>query len=238
MEKLPILDEDFHNSGLPIKQERFCELLVDPVKPRSAGQAYMGAGYQVKNVNIASAAANRLLKKVKVQDFIKYLRQKAIDQTIADLVEVKQTATEILRGRMSQYVEMDENGRAAVKPDSVSLGSAAVAEITTESVNIGGKKNPLTADNTKFKLRDPIPAARLLGELSGWVKDGGINFNFNQNNMEAKVVVFDSKQTAQTVIEAIRLGIGPELFGQAGDGEAAPVLPASANPKAVTLPST
>jgi phage terminase small subunit len=171
MDSLPILDEDFYNSGLPIMQERFCELLVDRKKPRSAGQAYMDAGYKVKNVNIASAAANRLLKNVKVQAFIKYLRQKAIDATIADLVEVKQGLTEIFRGRMGDYISINENGNVAVSPTDKALKSAAVQELTTESVNLGSRDAPLEATITKIKLRDPVRAAELLSKISGWHSD-------------------------------------------------------------------
>lgn len=228
-------EEEYFLSGLSLKQEKFCLLVAREKNVRNATRAYREAGYKVNTDAAAWANASRLLGNAKVKAFIKYLREKSINQTIADLVEVKQGLTEILRGRISQYIEMDENGRAAVKPDAASLGSAAVAEITTESVNIGGQKNPLTADITKFKLRDPVPAARLLAELSGWTEPGGINLNFDQRR-ETKVVVIDSKQTAQTIIEAIRLGIGPEVFGEAGDSEDAAVLPAPPHSKAVTLP--
>ena len=181
MEKnLPVIDEEVFLSGLSIKQERFCELLVDPKKPRSAGRAYLDAGYKVKNVNIASAAANRLLKNVKVKAFIKYLRQQAINKSIADLTEVKQGLTQIFRGRMSDYVTVNVNGNAIVSPTTEALKSAAVQEITTRTERIGGGSRPITADITTIKLRDPVRAAELLSKISGWHTDGVNVYNDNR----------------------------------------------------------
>ena len=51
------------SSGLDIKQLKFIDNLF---KGKSRGQAYMEAGYDVKNTDVGSAAATRLLKNVKV----------------------------------------------------------------------------------------------------------------------------------------------------------------------------
>ncbi|MDD5338468.1 MAG: terminase small subunit [Dehalococcoidales bacterium] len=165
MENLPAIeDEEYHSSGLSSKQEQFCFLVSQGL---NATEAYRQAKYKVKTDGAAKSAASRLLTNVNVKAFIKYLRQKAIDATIADLVEVKQGLTEIIRTRPSQFVKLS-NGNALIEPDEKAMDSAGVAEITTETVRIGGRDSPLSADITKLKLRDPIPAARLLAELSGW----------------------------------------------------------------------
>lgn len=48
------------------------------------GRAYIDAGYECKSMDVAYAAASRLLRSVKVAARIKYLKEQAADQTIAD----------------------------------------------------------------------------------------------------------------------------------------------------------
>jgi phage terminase small subunit len=235
MDNLPILDEDFHVSGLSPKQERFCYLVSQGL---NATDAYRQAKYKVKTDGAAWTNASRLLSNAKVKAFIKYLRDKAVEKSIADLVEVKQGLTEIFRGRMGDYISINENGNVAVSPTDKALKSAAVQELTTESVNLGSKDAPLEATITKIKLRDPIPAARLLSELSGWAKpEGAVNVNVNNiNTVEARIAVFDPKEVASAIIEAERLGLPASVFGEVVNCESSPVLPPPANGKTTTLP--
>ena len=48
------------------------------------GRAYIDAGYECKNMDTAYAAASRLLRNVKVAARVRYLKEQAADQTIAD----------------------------------------------------------------------------------------------------------------------------------------------------------
>jgi hypothetical protein len=172
-----------------------------------------------------------LLTNVNVKAFIKYLRDQAVSKTIADLVEVKQGLTEVVRSRAGNYIKI-VNGNAVIVADEDSLKSAAIAEVTTETVKILGKESPLSSDITKLKFRDMIPAARLLAELSGWTKpEGSLNVNVNNtvNNVEARIAVFDPKEVALAIIEAERLGLPASVFGEAVNGEGSSVLPSSPN---------
>ena len=57
------------------QQERFCRLMAEG--KTSQGQAYLDAGYECSSLSIASAAATRLLKNVKVSARIQTLKEQA-----------------------------------------------------------------------------------------------------------------------------------------------------------------
>ncbi len=200
MDNLPVLPEDVFESGLTAKQERFCFLVS---QGNNATEAYKGAKYKVRSDASASANASRLLRNAKVKAFIKYLRQQAINKSIADLTEVKQGLTEIIRTRASNFIKM-ENGNAHIEADDKALKSAAIAEITTETVKIGGKDSPLSSDITKIKFRDMIPAARLLAELSGWAKPEGTVNVYNDNrqiNINAREKLFSKLDSIASKVQ-------------------------------------
>ena len=48
----------------------------------SQGRAYLDVGYECKSIDVAYAAASRLLRNVKVQARIQYLKQQAADKTM------------------------------------------------------------------------------------------------------------------------------------------------------------
>lgn len=80
--------------------ERFCQLYaVDG----NASAAYRNAGYHPKTDNAAWASASQLLRNPKVQARIAELTEEARAQaernSIADIREIRQRVTEVLRGR-------------------------------------------------------------------------------------------------------------------------------------------
>lgn len=80
--------------------EKFCQLYaVDG----NASAAYRGAGYHPRTDNAAWASASQLLRNPKVQARIAELTEEARAQaernSIADIREIRQRVTEVLRGR-------------------------------------------------------------------------------------------------------------------------------------------
>lgn len=77
------------------KQKRFCE---EYVKTGNATQSYINAGYSATTREVAEANARKLLgNNSAVIEYIKELNSKIVSSTIADMEEVKQFWTNVMR---------------------------------------------------------------------------------------------------------------------------------------------
>lgn len=92
--------------ALSAKQEKFC---LEYAKSGNQRQAYLLAGYNVKSDEAADAAASRLLKNVKVQARLAELYEEAKNASIADIVEMQQTLTKIIRKQLTEEVIVVES---------------------------------------------------------------------------------------------------------------------------------
>ena len=92
--------------ALSVKQEKFC---LEYAKSGNQRQAYLLAGYNCKSDEAADAAASRLLKNVKVQERLAELAEEAKNASIADIVEMQQTLTSIIRKKMTEEVIVVES---------------------------------------------------------------------------------------------------------------------------------
>ena len=80
---------------LDIKRERFCR---EYLKNGAVGESYKKAGFKVKDLKVASAAGNRLLKNVKIQERLKELSKEIKTMAdVADIAECQQILTKIAR---------------------------------------------------------------------------------------------------------------------------------------------
>ncbi len=92
--------------ALSVKQEKFC---LEYAKSGNQRQAYLLAGYNIKSDEAADAAASRLLKNVKVKERLAELYEEAKNASIADIVEMQQTLTAIIRKQMTEEVIVVES---------------------------------------------------------------------------------------------------------------------------------
>ena len=92
--------------ALSVKQERFC---LEYAKTGNQRQAYLLAGYNIKSDEAADAAASRLLKNVKVKERLAELYEEAKNASIADIVEMQQTLTKIIRKQLTEEVIVVES---------------------------------------------------------------------------------------------------------------------------------
>lgn len=129
--------------GLTVKQENFC---LEYAKTGDSLQAYKNA-YDTKSSNtVMSAAVTRLLKNPLINARLQELQKKAEDDSIADIKEIKQRLTAILRQQAEEEVLMTEGVEKGV----------------TETVRY--KK--------KADLRTAAKAAELLAKMAGAFSDG------------------------------------------------------------------
>jgi phage terminase small subunit len=87
--------------ALSVKQEKFC---LEYAKLGNARQAYINAGYKHKKNSTTDVNACRLLKNDKVKARLAELAEEAKDESIADIKEMQQVLTSIIRQEMTEEV--------------------------------------------------------------------------------------------------------------------------------------
>jgi phage terminase small subunit len=92
--------------ALSVKQEKFC---LEYAKSGNQRQAYLLAGYNVKSDETADANASRLLRNANVKARLAELAEEAKNASIADIVEMQQTLTSIIRKQMTEEVIVVES---------------------------------------------------------------------------------------------------------------------------------
>jgi phage terminase small subunit len=85
---------------LNVRQEKFC---LEFAKCGNATEAAIAAGYAEK---YAGQNADKLLKNTKVQDRLKELREQLESEKIADIKEMQETLTAIIRQQLIEEVPM------------------------------------------------------------------------------------------------------------------------------------
>lgn len=92
--------------ALSIKQEKFC---LEYAKSGNQRQAYLKAGYKCKNEASADASASQLLRNPKVKERLVELTEEIKNASIADIVEMQQTLTKIIRQELTEEVIVVES---------------------------------------------------------------------------------------------------------------------------------
>ncbi len=92
--------------ALSVKQEKFC---LEYAKTGNQRQAYLLAGYNVKSDEAADANASRLLRNDNVKARLAELYEEAKNASIADIVEMQQTLTKIIRKQLTEEVIVVES---------------------------------------------------------------------------------------------------------------------------------
>lgn len=92
--------------ALSVKQEKFC---LEYAKSGNQTQAYLLAGYNVKSDETAAVNASRLLRNANVKARLAELAEEAKNASIADIVEMQQALTSIIRKQMTEEVIVVES---------------------------------------------------------------------------------------------------------------------------------
>ena len=92
--------------ALPVKQELFC---LEYAKSGNARQAYKSAGYKCRSDEAADANASRLLRNANVKARLAELAEEAKNASIADITEMQQTLTSIIRKQLMEEVIVVES---------------------------------------------------------------------------------------------------------------------------------
>lgn len=140
---------------LSSKEEAFCQHVFQGLKQ---SEAYIKAGYKTANPNIASACANRLLKRDQVQKRLAFLRKEMAEKYNLTADAIYRRLGAIVNTSMGDIGSW-RNGTFTAKnsadlPDAYKLAIEEISETVTKD---GG--------SFKIKLISPVAAARLGAEL-------------------------------------------------------------------------
>lgn len=141
------------------KQRKFCdEYLID----LNATRAYKLAYPNVKSESAATSGASRLLRNVKVQEYINKQLEKISSEKIADAKEVMEYLTTVLRGEsQSEIVVIEGTGDGC--SDARKMNKAPDEKERLKAAELLGKRYGLFTDklevdgNAKVVITDDIP---------------------------------------------------------------------------------
>ena len=110
------------NGKLTQKQEMFCLFIFQGLSQRAAWEK---AGYSTKYApEIVDQNASRLANSTKVQARLIELRQKTEDASVMGVQERMQRLTEIARARLTDFMEMGQDGTwVNIGPESPMAGA-------------------------------------------------------------------------------------------------------------------
>jgi phage terminase small subunit len=162
-------------SKLTERHELFCLHYV--ARPYNAAAAYVAAGFSAGG---ARQSAHQMLKQPLIKARIKELLDEKYKALHMDVDEILARAALVARAA-DVRVLLSEKGGVLTVDDLANLddvAAAAIASIELEETKEGrGAKAKVVSRVKKVRLRDPMPAIRLLAEHRKLVKsdDAGVN---------------------------------------------------------------
>lgn len=136
---------------LNVKQEAFC---LHYAKTGNATESYKQAGYDAKTERAVYSNANRLLKNDKVQARLAELAEEMASEKIADIREIHEYLTSVIRGETTDDVVVTEgcgDGVSEAKVVQVRTANAMRIKAATELAKMKG------AYDSKLKVEVTVP---------------------------------------------------------------------------------
>lgn len=136
---------------LNVKQEAFC---LHYAKTGNATESYKIAGYEAKTERAVYSNANRLLKNDKVKARLKELADELASDKIANIREVQEYLTSVIRGETTDDVVVTEgcgDGVSEAKIVKVRTNNVARIKAATELAKMQG------GYDTKLQVELTVP---------------------------------------------------------------------------------
>lgn len=187
--QIRIMDKEMK---LTQKQETFC---VKYFELGNATEAALIAGYSPK---YAATHTTRWLNMANISTRLQELRDRAEDESVANVLERKQILTEIARGRVGNHLDEDQRIKQGVP-----LTSASIHELETVDVKIGKGENAKLAQITKIKLHNPTQAIDLLNKMDKLYTDGAM-VSVDNRSININVGSEKAKELTERLIEGER----------------------------------
>jgi phage terminase small subunit len=178
------------------KQDRFCWKYLELP---NVGDAMIAAGYSPK---YASQNSSQVLSSAVVQARIQELKQKSEDELVMNLLERKQRLSEIGRGRLTDFMELGQDG-SWVNIGKETPHGGAIQEIHSRTEYDDDGAHPTVY--TSVKLHDPVKAIDLLNKMDKvYAVEGQVNID------NRKIEIFVVSEKAKELTEAIMQGARTE----------------------------
>lgn len=140
-------------SKLTVKQEKFCQLYA---ATGNALQSFIEAGYSVKSKNAAAVRAHELLNKnSNVQERLHELAEKVETEAIADIREMQETLTKIIREELDEEILMSQGCGDGVS-EIVSRRKRAAIKDRLKALELLGKMKGAFVDNVNLTGNVPV----------------------------------------------------------------------------------
>ncbi len=198
-------------NNLTQKQEHFCRNLFEGMTQHDA---YIKASY---SSNMLSATidqnACRLATNSNVVARIAELQAKAENESIMSVIERKARLTEIARARLTDFMELGQDG-SWVNVGKETPQGAALQEIHSRTEYDKDGAQPTVY--TSVKLHDPMKAIDLLNKMEGVYSDNA-TVNIDNRIQEIKVVnlaVLSNQEL--NALESILIKAAPDTAGSEG----------------------
>lgn len=141
--------------ALSVKQEMFC---LEYAKSGNQRQAYFAAGYKCKSDEAADANASRLLRNDKVKARLAEIAEEIKNASIADITEMQQTLTSIIRQQLEEEVIVIESTGDFMSEARKMEKKPAIRDVIN-AINTLGKMQGLFTDNVNVKGVVPVVIA-------------------------------------------------------------------------------
>lgn len=174
------------------KQESFC---INYFQTGNATQAAIIAGYSRKT---AAAIAAQNLQKLNIRNRLTALQEAAASAKIMDVRERKERLSEIARARLTDFMELGQDGSwVNIGPETPK--GAAIQEIHSRTEY--NEDGALPTVHTSVKLHDPIKAIDLLNKMDRIYTDGATTTIDNRS-----VTVIVQGEKGQKAVAALMSG--------------------------------
>lgn len=134
------------------KQEKFC---LEYAKCGNARQAYISAGYKHKKDSTTDVNACRLLKNDKVKARLAELAEEVKNNSIADIQEMQETLTKIIRQEATEKVIVTE-GTGEGCSEARSIDKTPAIKDVISAINTLGKMQGLFKDKVEVEAIIPV----------------------------------------------------------------------------------
>ena len=136
--------------ALSVKQEKFC---LEYAKSGNQRQAYLKAGYKCKNKASADASASALLRNPNVKARLAELAQEVRDASIADVTEMQQTLTQIIRRELTEeMMMMMVEADGVSEPETRKVVKAPAIKDIINAINTLGKMQGVFVDKVEASV--------------------------------------------------------------------------------------
>ena len=137
--------------ALSVKQEKFC---LEYAKLGNARQAYINAGYESKSEEAIDANASRLISNDKVQERLKELAQETKNSAIADIQEMQEVLTNIIRQQLDEEVIVNEMLKGVTTTKKLTK-KPAIKDVISAIEKLG-KMQGAFSDKVELEIAIPV----------------------------------------------------------------------------------